>query len=132
MSIEAVLLVVAFVVLPLIQQLRQGARKQEDVPTVPPPPGVRQPHLPAAVPPAVAPSVPGQPLPQRNPLQARTTLAEQGPSGAAVAPAPVSEPLQRVPRRQSILEELRTPAGLRSAVVLRTVLEPGRASTPYE
>ena len=68
MSIEAVLLIIAFIVLPLIQQLRQGARKQEDVPTVPPPPGVRQPRLPAAVPPAAAPRVPQQPQTRRKPL----------------------------------------------------------------
>lgn len=132
MSIEAVLLVVAFVVLPLIQQLRQGARKQEDVPTVALPPGVPQPQVPASIPLVTAPSAPRQPQPRRRPLQERTTPAEQQPLDDAVVPARVSEPRQRVARRQSILAELRTPAGLRRAVVLRTVLEPCRASTPDE
>jgi hypothetical protein len=39
MSIEAILLVIAFIVLPLIQQLRQGARKQREVQPAAPPPG---------------------------------------------------------------------------------------------
>ena len=131
MSIEAVLLIIAFIVVPLIQQLRQGARKQRKVPPVASPPGGRQPQLPASIPPAAGTSVPLQPQPRRKPLRERTTPAEQRPADA-VLPARVSEPRQRVARRQSILEELRTPVGLRSAVVLRTVLEPGRASTPYE
>lgn len=132
MSTEAVLLIIAFIVVPLIQQLRQGARKQQEVPPVAPPPKGRQPQLPASTSPAAATSEPRQPQLRRKSLQERMTPAEKPPEDAAVVPARVSEPGQRVPRRQFILEELRTPAGFRRAVVLRTILESGRASTPYE
>jgi hypothetical protein len=133
MSIEAVLLIVAFVVLPLIQQLLQRSRQQDDVrPSAAPRPLLRQPHLPADVPQAAEASVPPQSLAGRQPLQARITAVEQPLPDAAGVHKRIPKPQQRARRRHSIVEHLRNPAGLRRAIVLRTVLEPCRAAKPYE
>lgn len=130
MSIEALLLLAVFILLPIIERILRAARgpdgdtpdQRADVPrpasrpSIPPPTPQRQPPMDARVPPpADVPQVPARPAPRRSP---RHSLA------AAGAP--------RAVRSGSRVEELRTPLALRRAVVLTTILGPCRSVAPYE
>ena len=133
MSIEAVLMMVVFVVLPLIQQLLQRSRQQDDpAPAATPRPQVHRPHLPADVPQRPAPSVPPKPVPRRQLSQARTTALDQPLPIVSVIHTRTPKPPQIARRRHSIVHDIRNPAGFRRAIVLKTVLEECRAAKPYE
>jgi hypothetical protein len=129
MSIEALLLLAAFILLPIIERMLRAARRPDgdtpdqgtDVPrpasrpSIPPPTPQRQPPTDARVsPPADVPQVPARPAPRRSP---------RPPRAAAGAP--------RAVRSGSRVEELHTPRALRRAVVLTTILGPCRAVAPY-
>src|SRR5687768_2020997 len=119
MSLEGLLLLTFFILLPLIERMLRAVRRPDGdapdqethVPRPAPrssiPPLQRQPPTDAQVPPADVPSVPALAMPRRSPHPP-----------LAVAGAP------RARRRSSRGEELRTPLAMRRAVVLATILGP--------
>jgi hypothetical protein len=130
MSLEGLLLLALFILLPLIERMLRAARRADgdapdrgahvprpaSRPSIPPPAPQRQAPTDAPVlPPADIPPVPASPAPRRSP---RPPLAAAG--------------TRRAVRRGSRVEELRTPLALRRAVVLTTILGPCRAVAPYE
>jgi len=139
MSIELIVLLFVFVVLPLLQQLIRAARQMdqrtpgraaaetaseyepetEEWEELETPPRVLLPPTPAV------PRLPAReqhklfeamPVPARPPAQAAARLA---------APAPAA---RRSPRRRKLVTSLRNPRGLRNAFVLATILGPCRAN----
>ena len=131
MSLETLLLLALFILLPLIARLLRAARPPEggapdraadDVPrpggrpSIRPPTRPRQPPLDARVPRAAnATPVPASPTAQRRP---HLQLAASG--------------AHRAGRRRTAAGDLRTPLALRRAVVLMTVLGPCRSVAPYD
>ena len=130
MSIEGLLFLAFFLLLPLIERLLRAARRPDgdapdreaqvprpaSQPSMPPPTPQRQAPTDAPVlPPADIPPVPDSPAPRRSP---RPPLAAAG--------------TPRTGRSGSLAEELRTPLALRRAVVLTTILGPCRAVAPCE
>ena len=116
MSLEGLLLLALFILLPLIERLLRAARRPEGDAPIPPPAPRRQAPIdaPAALPADSSPE-PAGPAPRRPP---RPPLAATGPPRAV--------------RRAGSVEELRTPLALRRAVVLATILGPCRAVAPHE
>ena len=139
MSIELIVLLFVFVVLPLLQQLIRAARQMdqgtpgraaaetaseyepetEEWEELETPPRVLLPRTPAV------PRLPAReqhklfeamPVPARPPAQAAARFA---------APAPAA---RRSARRHKLAASLRNPRGLRNAFVLATILGPCRAN----
>jgi len=130
MSLEGLLLLALFILLPLIERMLRAARRPDgdtpdqgaDVPrpasrpSIPPPTPQRQPPTDAPVPPpADIPPVPASPAPRRSPR-----------------PPPAAAGTPRALPRGSRVEELRAPLALRRGVVLTTILGPCRSVSPYE
>ena len=130
MSLEGLLLLALFILLPLIEFILRAARRPDEGapdrgPEVPrpaprpsrrPPMRERQPSMAARVPgTADVPPVPASPAPRRSPrLQ------------------PAAPGAHRAVRVGSMVEDLRTPLALRRAVVLMTILGPCRSVAPHE
>jgi hypothetical protein len=116
-STEQVLLIVAFLVLPLIQFLLRAARK-------------RQEHQPAQAE-GQPPSAGRPPIRERPPAKAHQrmsdamTAPERKP--ALHADRVVAPPTRRSTRRGTAVAGLRDPLDVRRAIVLMNVLEPCRA-----
>jgi hypothetical protein len=123
-STEQVLLLIAFLVLPLLQPLlrasRQGqAREPANADDQPPSPG--PPPLPELLPP---------PVMEDRALSHASNTPELKP--AFDADRPVAAPIRRSPRRAKTAVGLRDPLDLRRAIVFMTVIEPCRAIRPYD
>jgi hypothetical protein len=136
MSIELIVLLFVFVVLPLLQQLIRAARQMdqrtpgraaaetaseyepetEEWEELEPPPRVLLPPTPAVPRPTAREQHKLLPVPARPPAQAATRRA---------APAPAA---RRSARRHKLVASLRNPRGLRNAFVLATILGPCRAN----
>ncbi|MGH7334783.1 MAG: hypothetical protein ACREKS_18970 [Candidatus Rokuibacteriota bacterium] len=108
MSVEQLLFLVLFVLIPLINVLRRVLRKR---PTPPVPEAVRAESMPALPPPRVL-----QPVPEFARPPARATAAER-------RPAEVAEQRRQTPYRFS-------PSAVRRGIVLMTILGPCRALEP--
>jgi hypothetical protein len=130
MSIEALVLLALFLLLPLIERLLRSARQ----------PNGGAPDRPAdarrsASRPAMRPSPPQE----RSPEEARVPRMADVPPVSASPTARRSPRLQlpapgaRRPGRQGlVVEDLRHPLTLRRAVVLMTILGPCRSVAPHE
>lgn len=130
MSIEALILLALFILLPLIERILRSARQ----------PNAGTPDRAAQVPrPASRPSI-RPPAPQpRSLMDARVPRMAEAPPGSArpVVPRPPSRqraaPAARRPaRRGRVVEDLHDPRNLRRAVVLMTILEPCRSVAPHD
>jgi hypothetical protein len=122
-SIELVLLIVAFVLLPLAQMLVRAARAGEEP----------QPAQPAATPSSV--DAPRWQEEQFLELEDDTVpdvtvTPEPEPEPARYPTRPPTPPIRRERRRATVAVSLRNPLDLRRAIVLRTVLGPCRANQP--
>ena len=130
MSLETLLLLAFFILLPLIERMLRAARQPDggaedattEVPRPSSPPEIRvptprrQPPVDAAPPPtAEAAPVSVRPAAQRPP---RVVLSAPG--------------ARRATRRAMVLEDLRRPLSLRRAIVLMTILEPCRSIAPHD
>ena len=128
MSFEALVLLVLFLVLPLIQQLIQATRQRNQLP--PEPAGGQLPGTLARTPP---PALAVPPLPDTTPPTASDAISAGGhvpaqEGGGAVTLAPT---LHRAMGRGTTAG-LRTRRDLRRAIVLAAMLGPCRASHPYD
>src|SRR5687767_1702581 len=127
MSIEGLLLLALFVLLPLIERLVEAARQRRDTaqkavprtqPDVPPPLPSATPGQPLSAPDAALAEAPSSPLAR--------------PAERARARRRVVEPATRpVTPRDVVIRALRSRDSLRGALVLMTVLGPCRAQTPH-
>lgn len=141
MSLETVLLLAFFILLPLIERLvrsarqrnkgtavRPGGRPPSAAPTAipgPQPPGDGQPrHPPLVVP----------PLPASARQAVSTTVAASVRSLAGDAGRRETSPPTAYERghHRPAAAGLRSPLSLRRGIVLMTILEPCRATTPHE
>jgi hypothetical protein len=127
-SVEALVLLALFLVLPLIQQLIQATRQRNQRP--PEPAGRQGPGTRARTPP---PALAVPPLPDTMPHTASDAIsagvripAPDGGGAVTLAPTP-----HRAMGR-STTAGLRTRRELRRAIVLVTMLGPCRASHPYD
>lgn len=136
MSIELLLLIAIFVLLPLLQQLLDAVRRRnEQTPERAGPPTASEhqleleeslpaAHAPLRRPPedrqlpATARQKPSEPMTASEPVPARS-------AATSVAPDPA---VLRKGRRSRAVASLRSPPDLRRAVVLMTILGPCRAS----
>jgi hypothetical protein len=135
-SIEQILLLVVFIVLPLVQYLLRTARRRAGHE---PEDGERQPspmHRPAMDEPPPShtrlPPVPAGPLPPattRHTLSDAMTAREHTAVRRAAPPAPGA---RRSSRPRTARASLRNPFELRRAIALMTILEQSRAANPYE
>jgi hypothetical protein len=128
-SVEALVLLALFIVLPLIQQLIQATRQRNQRP--PEPAGRQGPGTLARTPPPPELAVP--PLPDTTPHTASDAIsaggripAPDGGGGVTRAPTP-----HRTMGRGTTAG-LRTRRDLRRAIVLVAMLGPCRASHPYD
>ena len=134
MSVE-ILLVIAFILLPLIQQLLRAAREREQgQPTQPggPPTRARRPASPLRrAPSQVArphtPAVPPPPVPATLSHETMTVPAHAATRRSAETGGPAPKARRRMRQRESIPVGLRSPRNLRDAIVLMTILGPCRA-----
>ena len=130
MSIEALLLLALFILLPLIERIVKSARQ----------PNARTPERVPRVPqPASRPSTrPAAPQP-RSPLEARMPRTADAPPVSA-RPAALRPPslqlaapaARRPARKGRVVGDLHDPLTLRRAVVLMTVLGPCRSVAPHD
>ena len=128
MSIE-LLLVIAFILLPLIQQLLRASQERQQ----------RQPKPPGRLPPARRPATPGPksrpqvalpPAPAVPlPLAIVRDVATQTPTRTLRPGIPKAEATARRRRGGERHPGLRRPGEWRNAIVLMTILEPCRALT---
>jgi hypothetical protein len=126
-SVEALVLLALFIVLPLIQQLIQATRQRNQRP--PKPAGRQSPGTLARTPPELA--VPR--LPDTTPHAASDAMPAGGRMAAPDAGGRVTfalTPHRRMGRRTAV--GLRTRRDLRRAIVLAEMLGPCRASRPYD
>jgi hypothetical protein len=127
-SVEALVLVALFIVLPLIQPLIRATRQRNQRP--PGPVGRPSPGTLARTPPPPEPAVP--PQPDTTPHTASDAISTGGrmppDAGRAVTLAPT--PHRTMGRRTTA--GLRTRRDLRRAIVLVAMLGPCRASHPYD
>lgn len=131
MSLESLLLLAVFVLLPLIQQLLQEARRRDPrTPERGERPPVRSPQAPARALPKLA--IP--PLPEMAPDATSDAMAAHGHSSARETAAPVTLalPHHRSTRRRTAVVGLRNRLDLRRAIALTAILGPCRAVSPYE
>jgi hypothetical protein len=128
MSLEALLLLALFILLPLIERLLRAARQSNErtpdrVPAEP---------RPASRPPPAAP----QPRARMDPRMPRTADAPPASARPAVPRPPglqLRAPAARRPAPGSrVVEDLHAPLTLRRAVVLMTILGPCRGVAPHE
>jgi hypothetical protein len=133
-SLEFLILLAAFVLLPLIQQLLQAAR--QGAPPAPAP-------APAEVPPLRRPRTPRH---AREPADATLPLLEGAgqalrdaltahgptPAGRTASPATLALAAHRGTRRLTAAPGLHGRLDLRRAIVLMAMLEPCRAVNPFE
>jgi len=140
MSIELIVLLFVFVVLPLLQQLIRAARQMdqrtpgrataepaseyepesgewEELET---PPRVLLPPTPVAV--------PRLPAREQHKLFEAMPVPARPPAQAAARPATPAPSARRSARRHKLAASLRSPRGLRNAFVLATILGPCRAN----
>jgi hypothetical protein len=129
-SLETLLLLAVFVLLPLIQRLLEAARRRD-----PRPPG-RPGRRPVRTPPAptqALPKVPVRPLPDMAPDRTSGATTPHGPSSARDTAALVTLvlPHHRSARRRTAVVDVRKRLDLRRAIVLTAILGPCRAVNPY-
>jgi hypothetical protein len=127
-SVEALVLLALFIVLPLIQQLIRAARQRNQGPTESA--GRQSPGTHARTPPQPELAVP--PLPDTTPQTASDAIPTGGRMPAPDAGRPVT--LAPTPHRtigRGTMAGLRTRRDLRRAIVLAAILGPCRASSPY-
>ena len=127
MSIEQILLLVVFVVLPLVQYLLRTARERDG----------RKPEQaegPQSPPDAPLPVPTGPPLAPaaRHTLSDAMAVRERTPRRDAAPPVVLPPAPRRSARRRAAVVDLRDPNDLRRAIVLTTILGPCRATNPYE
>ena len=127
MSVDALILLALFLVLPLIQQLIQATRQRNQRP---PEPAGRQGPARARTPP---PELAVPPLPDTTPHTASDAISAGDSLPAPDAGGPVTRaltPHRTLGRRTTV--GLRTRRDLRRAIVLVAMLGPCRASQPYD
>jgi hypothetical protein len=142
MSIELLVLLFVFIVLPLLQQLIRAAR-QRDQPTPrrtpAQPPSAYEPEMEEweemeemEPPPRVllppAPAVPWLPATEQHKLFEAMTVPARPPARAASRLATPAPAARRSARRHKLVASLRKPRDLRNAFVLTTILGPCRAN----
>jgi hypothetical protein len=128
-SVEALVLLALFIVLPLIQQLIQATRQRNQRP--PEPAGRQGPGRLARTPPPPELAVP--PLPDTTPHTASDAISVGGRISAPAGGGAVT--LAPTPHRtmgRGTTAGLRTRRDLRRAIVLVAMLGPCRASHPYD
>jgi hypothetical protein len=128
-SVEALVLLALFIVLPLIQQLIRATRQPNQHP--PEPAGKEAAGTLARTPPPPELAVP--PLPDTTPHAASDAIAAGGRLPAPDAGGPGTQaltPHRTMGRRTTA--GLRTRRDLHRAIVLAAILGPCRASRPYE
>ena len=132
MSVETLVLLALFIVLPLIQRLIQATRQRNQRPPEPverPSPGTPQPLARTLPPPELA--VP--PLPDTTPHAASDAISAgvRIPAPDGGGPVIVALTPHRSMGRPTTVG-LRTRRDLRRAIVIAAVLGPCRASSPYD
>jgi hypothetical protein len=146
MSIELILAIIFFGLLPLFERLIRSARERQDGtarPATPPwqpaededdepyvlePPPMRAPPVPARV------EKPRVPAPKPAPVKPRMAPS-RAPSRLTAHDRRTDDAFRGAGRRRArrdIAAALHSEAGLRRAVVLMTILGPCRALTPYD
>jgi hypothetical protein len=127
MSVETLILLAFFVLVPLLQGLWAEVRKRNQPPTRP----VQRDPSPAPLPPRV----PREPTPPIPPLPAlegdRFDLHQAAPAREAVSPTPAASSGPRRGQRRVVSAALRTRLDLRRAITAATILGPCRALDPY-
>lgn len=140
MSLETVLLLALFILLPLIERLVSSARQRNQGAAVPSdgrPASAGQTAIPEPQPPGVGPprhppAVPPIPANARQPVSAAVVTPVHGLAPDA-GRRETSPPTARERERQrSAAAGLGSPLALRRAIVLTTILGPCRAMTPHE
>jgi hypothetical protein len=151
-SVESLVLLVIFIVLPLLERLMKLLREHQanqrppssEMPVPPPAPPVRPPRRQPR--PEVQSSGPGRPpgtppgrrLTSRPPTEASSLEAEATSAleGQPIAARPITTAPDGLPglprRRRAPRINLRQPASLQAAIVAQTVLGPCRATRPYD
>jgi hypothetical protein len=135
MSVEALVLITLFVVLPLIQRLREAMRERNR--RAPEPVG-GQGQVPESPPPRVRtrrppPESTGPPLQDETPHAASGAMPAVGRRPDARRPVKRAlTPARERGRRRRPTADLRTRRDLRRAIVLTTVLGPCRATRPHD
>lgn len=161
MSVESLVFLAIFVLLPLIERLIRGPRDGADAPDAPPPgaprPAPRHRQRPAGQVPVPAPEplpAPPMPVPRSAPrpvpmpvpapvasshttkpgsIDTEVAVPKYRRSAGPIESRPLpSGPTRRGARRRSVMRVLRAPYALRSAVLLTTILGPCRAIEPYD
>jgi hypothetical protein len=128
MSVETLILLAFFVLLPLLQQLLAQARERNR-PT--PQPADLGP-LPTPPPAARVPREPPPPIPPLPALEGdRFDMHQAAPAREAVTPATSASSGPRRGRRRVVSAVLRTRLDLRRAITAATILGPCRALDPY-
>lgn len=136
MSLELLLLIAIFVLLPLLQQLLDAVRRRnEQTPdrAGPPTASQHQPALEESLPAAHAP-LQRPPEDRQLPATARQkssepmTTSERMPARSAATSVTPDPAVLRRARRSRAVASLRNPPGLRRAFVLMTILGPCRAN----
>jgi len=136
MSLELLLLLAVFVLLPLLQQLvravrqtdqgtpeRAGAQPDDEDQSA-----IEELQLPADAPLPLAPAGPRLPATARHKLSEPLTELERTPTREAAGPLALAPTAHGSGRRHTVVAGLRNPRGLRRAIVLMTILGPCRAS----
>jgi hypothetical protein len=129
-SLELLLLLAAFVLLPLIQQLLRAAQARE--PPTPEPAEKRPPRPPVQAPPRTL-AVPPPPGAARD--AASDALIARGRTPALKTAGPVTPaltPHRSARRRRAAALGLRNRLDLRRAIVRMAILGPCRAMSPYD
>jgi hypothetical protein len=129
MSLEALLLLAFFILLPLIERMLRARRPDggaegaaTEVPRPSSPPGIRVP-TPRRQPPVDA-------APPRTAAAAPVSVRPVGRTPPRVA---LSAPGARRAKRRAMLQaDLHAPLSLRRAIVLMTILEPCRSLAPHD
>jgi hypothetical protein len=135
MSPELLLLLIAFVVLPLIQQLlRVRAQRQQRTPdrSTDQPALEGQPAPQSAVPAPLGRGPAGPRVPETARRELAGAAAHEFTASLEVAkPAMPDQPVRPSSRRHVAVAGLRNSPGLRRSIVLMTILGPCRAIDPY-
>lgn len=125
MSVETLVLVALFIILPLIERLLRSRRQPEhdaaDVPRPRPRPSV--PPLPPQPPP---------PMDARAPRTADVPRVAASPAERRLPNPGLPPPGARRTGRRRLVEDLRHPLTLRRAVLLMTILGPCRSVAPHD
>ena len=131
MSLEFLLLLAVFVLLPLIQQLLRAARRRD--------PGAperaeRRPLRTPQAPTHALPKLAIPPLPDMAPDATPDAMTAYGPSSARETAALVTLvlPRHRSTRRRTAVVDFSKRLDLRRAIVLTAILGPCRAVNPYD